>query len=1134
MVLKYRQRRRGLSGRIGLCILAGAAVTAAAEPTPEALDFFESHVRPVLADRCFKCHGAETQKAGLRLDSRSAMIAGGEGGPVLLEGDQGTASRLLAVIQYDGDTKMPPDAKLPQEQIDALTQWVQMGSPWPAGGDVLETNKGLTWEERVAAARTSHWSYQPVQNPSLPAVADTDWVQTPIDQFILARLEAAGLTPAAEADKRSLIRRAYMDLTGLAPTMDEVRAFEADDRPDAFDQVIEQLLASPHYGERWGRHWLDVARYADTKGYVFQQERNFGFSHTYRDYVVRAFNEDLPYDTFLKHQLAADRMELGDDKRPLAALGYLSLGRRFVGNIHDIMDDRIDVVTRGMLGLTVSCARCHDHKYDAISAADYYSLYGIFRSTVEPNELPLIEEPDPNDPQYQAFLAELDTKKAEKEAVVDQLQVELLTHARDAIGDYLTGSARAWDMEDTHLKVVAKELELKGDLLIRWRNHLKTLSENHHPVLAPWFAYRALSAEEFATKSADFAKQIAGKSWNGQPVNARVAQRFEGDAPQSMEEVTERYRQLFETATKAWTDILASHAQMATTNPEHTPAVPAGLPDGDLEALRQILFAKDSPATIPRGDVWGLSEVPQQNQIREKDNAIARVESTHPGRPNRAMALVDGALFDPYVFRRGQAGNRGDNVPRKFLDILSPADAAPYANSSGRLEMANAIAAPENPLTARVMVNRIWMHHFNAPLVGTPSDFGARSDAPTHPELLDYLASEFMANGWSVKHLHRLIMRSGVYQQASVSRPEGEAADPTNQLLWRQNRQRLDFESLRDGVLLAAGQLDLTLGGEGVDITSEPFATRRTIYARVERQNLPALFRTFDFANPDVHTPMRINTTVPQQALFLMNSPFLVEQASQLAHQEAIAQQQTPEARIAALYQTVLQRDPAPEEIDLGKQFIAQQDTAPPEKFDRRRWQYGYGPVNTEVGILESFTPLSHFTGSDWQGGPSRPDPTTGWVSLNANGGHPGPIGFAAVRRWTAPYDGTIALDGELKHGSAEGDGVYGYLISNTAGVLWQGHVHNSSVMSEFSGVAVKAGDTIDLVVDSGASESFDSFTWHPRIQMLEPADGNNRAGRPREWLSRLGFEGPPPTPMEPWSKYAQVLLMSNEFMFVD
>jgi mono/diheme cytochrome c family protein len=1116
-------------------LMAAVALPAFSEgSSQEALDFFEAKVRPVLASRCYTCHGPEKQKTGLRLDSRASMLKGGDGGPVLKEDNGAASSRILQVIAYDTRTKMPPDAKLPQEQIDAINEWVKMGAPWPEGDAALAANEATPWEERVASAKATHWAFQTVTNPDLPAV-EAGIFYTPIDNFVQSRLAAEGLRPSTQADKRTLIRRAYLDLNGLAPTLDEVRAFEADTRADAFGRVIEQLLASPHYGEHWGRHWLDVARYADTKGYVFQQERNFGFSHTYRDYVVEAFNNDLPYDTFLKHQLAADRMDLGEDKGPLAAMGYLTLGRRFVGNVHDVMDDRIDVVTRGMQGLTVSCARCHEHKYDPISPADYYGLYGIFRSSQEPGELPLIEAPDPEDPKYQEFQVELNKKLSEKETYIDEIQVALLTHVRDEITTYMAASNKAWDMEDKHLKVVAKEHNLKGELLKRWRNHLKKLSEAHHTVLSPWFAYRAIPAEEFGAKTAALAKEIAGKKLGGQRVNRQIARRFEGEAPKSLDEVTERYKNAFGEANKAWSDLLASHTQMTIRQPANPRPVPSALKDGNLEEVRQLLYGKESPANIPRGDIRGLSEVPIQNKMRERDNAIARVKSTHAGRPARAMALVDSPKpFAAYVFRRGKPGNRGDKVQRKYLEILTPADAPVDEKGSGRLEMANVIASHDNPLTARVMVNRVWMYHFGKPLVSTPSDFGVRSNPPTHPELLDYLASEFMASGWSVKHLHRLIMGSHTYQQDSLAHGEGASSDPENSLLWRQNRQRRSFESMRDGVLLAAGRLDRSLGGEGQSLMTKPFMTRRTLYGRIERQNLPALFRTFDFASPDAHTPMRINTTVPQQALFLMNSPFLAEQAKHLAIQEVVANKKTPEERIAAIYHTVFQREPAEDEIALGRDFVATHTANAPDRFAKPRWQCGYGNLNKEKGALESFTPLPHFTGTAWQGGPKMPDPDLNWVSLNARGGHPGPAGLSAVRRWTAPYDTTVSMVGDFKHGAKEGDGVLGYAILNAETELWQGHAHDGEAKSNFSNVLVKAGDTIDLVVDCGGNTSHDSFTWHPRIFVSELVADQAPAGGKREWLSRLGMTGPPPTPMEPWEKYAQVLLMSNEFMFVD
>ncbi|MCF6287371.1 MAG: DUF1553 domain-containing protein, partial [Candidatus Hydrogenedentes bacterium] len=636
-------------------------------------------------------------------------------------------------------------------------------------------------------------------------------------------------------------------------------------------------------------------------------------------------------------------------------------------------------------------------------------------------------------------------------------------------------------------------------------------------------------------KSATLAKEITSKKLKGRPINLRIAKTFEGEAPKTMAEVTQRYGTAIREANKAWSDLLASYAQMAAKQPKNPPAPPTALKNGDLEAIRQLLYGADSPANISRGDVRGLSDIPIRNQMRNRDNAIARVKATHPGRPDRAMALVDAPKpFAPYVFRRGKPGNRGATVKRKYLDILTAPDAAPNETGSGRLEMANIIASHDNPLTARVMVNRIWMHHFGKALVSTPSDFGVRSDPPSHPALLDYLASEFMGGGWSIKNIHRLIMRSHTYQQASLSQRAGIEIDPGNRLLWRQNRQRLDFESMRDGVLLAAGRLDTTLGGEGQSMMAEPFMTRRTLYARIERQNLPPLFRTFDFANPDVHIPMRINTTVPQQALFLMNSPFLMEQARHLAERESVARRKMPEERISTLYHTVFQRDPDAEELSLGKQFIAAREGALPGEDPIPRWQYGYGPLDQETGLLTSFTPLPHFTGTTWQGGPKLPDPTLNWVSLHANGGHPGPHSFAAVRRWIAPTNMTVSITGKLKHGSPNGDGVFGYIISSSGALLWKGHAHNTAIPGNIAKIPVKAGEHIDFVLDCGIDQNSDSFTWHPRIRVAEGSSTEMPAGGKREWVAQVEFAGAPPPPAAPWEKYAQVLLMSNEFMFVD
>jgi hypothetical protein len=494
-----------------------------------------------------------------------------------------------------------------------------------------------------------------------------------LDRFVLSRLEAAGLTPSPPATPNVLLRRLYYDLIGLPPTAADVAEFVADPTDAHYEVAVDRLLASPRFGERWARHWLDIARYADTKGYVFTEDRGYKHAYTYRDWVIASFNADRPFDRFVVAQLAGDQI---DDPSCASASGFLTLGRRFLNRQPDIIDDRIDVVTRGLMGLTVSCARCHDHKYDPISAADYYAMYGVFASSEE----------KPRD-----------------------------------------------------------------------------------------------------------------------------------DAP---------------------------------------------------------------------------------------------------------PALVDAATpYDPHVFLRGNAGNPGPKVDRRFLTILA-ADGKPpaFQHGSGRREMAEAIASSENPLTARVWANRVWGHLFGDPLVATPSDFGVRGAAPTHPELLDWLACDLMEDGWSTKRLIRRIVLSSTYRQASETRPECVAVDADNRLLWRTNRRRLDLEQMRDTILVVAGRLDETMGGPSVSLTDAPFSTRRSVYGFIERQNLPAFFRTFDFANPNTHTPERPLTTSPQQALFLMNSPFVMEQSIHLAARSAETKDRS--ARIQSLYRFALGRDASADELSDALAFV--------------------------------------------------------------------------------------------------------------------------------------------------------------------------------------------------------------------
>lgn len=886
-----------------LSSIAGAARADGPE-SPEAAAFFEASVRPVLVEQCWKCHGAEKQSGGLRLDSRASILEGGDSGPAAVPGEPDKSSLILAA-RHQGELKMPPKARLPGPAVESLAKWVKMGAPWPSGP--------VPSSEAKAAAARKHWAFQPIRDHAPPTVEGSPWVASPVDAFVLARLEAKKLAPSPPAEKRTLIRRASFDLTGLPPSAAEVDAFLADESPGAFARVVDRLLASPRYGERWGRHWLDVARYADTKGYVFTEERRYPYSYTYRDYVIRSFNEDKPYDRFLVEQVAADRLPLGDDKRPLAALGFLTVGRRFLNDPNEIIDDRIDVVTRGLMGLSVTCARCHDHKFDPIPTEDYYSLHGVFASSVEPAELPPLPDPVPEADKaayHRERQARLDAATRYHHVHKAMIEKELRDHlgkfteAAFAIGfapegPKLEEAARGHKVEPERLRFVARRL---GKLL-------EIKAEGDDPVLAPWRAFAALPAGEFEPKAAELARKLA-EADPARPIDPVVLKALSVDPPKSLAEVARRYGELFERAAKSY-----------APNPEIGP--PATIPDPALAPIHDRLAAAEGPISIPSEKLGRVFNRAEREKLQAIEKTVAELDVAHPGSPARAMVVNDAPKpTDPHVFIRGNPGRPGQAVPRRFLRVLSGGEAKPFADGSGRLDLARAIASPENPLTARVMANRIWHHHFGVGLVATPSDFGARGEPPSHPELLDFLARRFIENGWSVKALHRLILLSNTYQQKSDRRDDGFAADSLNRLLWRQNRRRLDFESMRDGVLAVAGKLDPALGGRPVELFNpKALSFRRTVYGLVDRYDLDATYRTFDFPSPDISAPMRPTTTVPQQALFLLNSPFLLEQARALANRPGLDSGPL-EARVARLHLDLFGRPAEAREVDLARRFV--------------------------------------------------------------------------------------------------------------------------------------------------------------------------------------------------------------------
>jgi hypothetical protein len=920
---------------VGSLISAGVANSSTQDgpiervTTPEHAEFFEVRIRPILAAHCYSCHGPKKQESGLRLDSRARLMEGTDAGPVVVPG-RPEESSLVDAIGHNAAVKMPPKRKLPAQAITDLTAWVRMGVPWPE--NPRTSSKASATEAAITAKQ--HWAFQPVKNPAPPAVKDTAWPQTSIDRFILARLEHKGLSPSPPADKRTLIRRAKFDLLGLPPTHEEVVAFEADCTASAFARVIDRLLASPRYGERWGRYWLDVARYADTKGYVLFQDVNFHWAYTYRDYVISAFNRDLPYDQFLVQQIAADRLPADRGKRPLAALGFLTLGGRFMGNVHDVIDDRLDVICRGLMSLTVTCARCHDHKFDPIPTEDYYSLYGVLASAREPAIPPEAYESGTNEV-YARFVKELEGRQNKLSEFVATKHDQMVNAAKHRAAEYLLAAQQALDQPTTEdFMLIADGNDLNPTMLVRWQVYLARTRKAHDPVFAPWHALAGLPAQEFAPRAAGViarltaapARQAGSELARG--VNPVVLRALAARPIRSLADAARVYGQLLKGIDLIWQDRV-DRASLEGRLPEP-------LPEPELESLRQVFHGPDSPPNVimlPYGDLGLLPDRPSQAKLQELRSAVQTWLTTGPGAPPRALSMEDLPVpIEPRVFLRGNPNHLGEHVPRRFPAILAGSQRKPFRDGGGRLELARAIASHENPLTARALVNRVWMLHLGTPLVATAGDFGLRSEPPTHPELLDHLAASFMAEGWSIKSLHRRIMLSRTYQQKSEDRSEARALDPENTLYWRANRRRLDFEAIRDALLAVSGQLDSRLGGPPMPDLTAATARRRTIYGFVDRLNLPGLYRTFDFPDPSTTSPRRDQTTIAQQALFLMNDPFVIAAARSILARPEIAARLDMSSKVQKLFEQIYARRPSEEDLVEVNAFLGKMPV------EEKRW----------------------------------------------------------------------------------------------------------------------------------------------------------------------------------------------------
>ena len=880
-----------------------APVASHVNQSPDDIEFFESKVRPLLVEHCYECHGQKKQKGGLRLDSMPGWRTGGDSGTVIVPGKPETSLLIDAIGYKNEDLQMPPKEPLNAEFVAVLTEWVRRGAPDPRTSTPVSTGTKII-AMTLAEAR-SHWAYQPITSPPMPALANAAVELNAIDHFVRARLLEESLTPNPVADPRVLVRRAYLTLIGLPPSFERVELFAANPTPAAFAELVAQLLARPEYGQRWGRHWLDVARYSDTTEKSVDGERRIPFAHTYRDYVIESFNSDRPFNRFVLEQIAADRLP-AQEKPDLRALGFLTVGRRFEGNLEApelIIDDRIDTIGRGVLGLTLACARCHDHKFDAIPTADYYSLSGILASSNEPMDLPEIGTAPSSDmvTKYRVDRAAL---FAEHETHINTTTALVRRLVRELAPEYL----RHLVEESPHHRSVEGFIPLdtpRGLLVLggapTWARFIDESVKRSEPYFFLWPQLMHLSSAGFAEKARAVLDAAARHPEQHDP---QMLAAFVQKPPASMLEVADTFGAVITEALK-------------------TPLAPGlaaviAAPNSPLQFTREAV-AEDLTRFITEAQIVARRDIETSGKIREK---LTTLEADGP--VDRAQVVaVNNPPVSPKILIRGDRLKPGQTVPRRIPQVLATVDDHTFTDD-GRLALAEALASPKNPLTARVIVNRVWQQHFGRGLVTTADNFGAMGERPTHPELLDHLASWFIAHGWSLKALHRYILASATWQQSSAVQPTAMERDAGNRLLWRMNPRRLEFEALRDSLLRVAGRLDTRLGGRSAPLDNENI--RRAIYGYTDRFRIPALLRNFDGANPDQSIARRSETIHPLQALYFLNSPFLRAQAENINRQPEIADLIDVPARITALYKQILIRVPQKDETDLASTYLG---TAP-------------------------------------------------------------------------------------------------------------------------------------------------------------------------------------------------------------
>ena len=788
---------------------------------------------------------------------------------------------------------------------------MKIGAPWPGAGQVevikpQHTAKDFTGEQK------NFWAFQPVKEPAAPQVSDESWVRSPIDRFILAKLEEKRLEPPPPAGELTLLRRVTYDLTGLPPTVKEIEDFLADDSPQAFERVVDRLLASPRYGEHWGRHWLDVARYADSTGN--DEDHRYPYAWRYRDYVIDAFNADLPYDQFIREQVAGDLLPPGNpadaiNRRGVIATGFLALGPKALAQqdkkkmLYDVYDEQIDVLSKAFLGITVACARCHDHKFDPIRTRDYYSMVSIFASTRNFADSGTHVSKMLYTPLVAGQLYE-DFKAHRLKIIYQHLDVD------EALAEYLEKIALDRNTRLADYMVAARELGNGGDpaalassnnldaaLLEKWADYLKTAGPGREH-LAEW---REAQPDQWRQVAASYQERALKQLNDWVESQQKFRQRIRESAKDRVMPVKPR-KFSRETDAFVFEVFYGENGPFAVSDQEQE----AVLPPGGLEKVRALRAG------------------------------LKQLEDTAPPEPDMACAVQKGEVVEQAVFIRGDYNSPGEPAPKAFPAILAGEEQTPIENGSGRLELANWLASPGNPLTARVMVNRIWQWHFGEGIVRTSSNFGKMGERPTHPELLDFLARRFVESGWSVKQMHRLILHSSAYRMSSAATDRKAEQDPENLLLSRFSRRRLAVEEIRDGLLAIGGSIDFEMGGTlqsgfGTDgensndrLSIDPTTVqRRMVYLPLRRSNLPTLLNLFDFGDATIPLEKRPLTNVAPQALFMMNSEFVAERARNVAQSLLDSADLSDSDRIEQAYLRTLNRRPDAEEIDTGLTYLA-------------------------------------------------------------------------------------------------------------------------------------------------------------------------------------------------------------------